>query len=104
MSEVEDTRAALSSVKRSSVIGGLMGRVSVGQKVMMIVGMCIAFLIVVGAIGIMSMAKIGNEIAQIAETDLPVSNAISTITSHQLEQAILLESAMRVGRRVGREP
>ncbi|NNE83373.1 MAG: hypothetical protein HKN28_05320 [Alphaproteobacteria bacterium] len=77
--------------------GGFLGRISVGQKVMLIVGMCIAFLVVVGAIGVMSMAKIGNEIAQIAETDLPVTNAVSTITTHQLEQAILLESAMRVG-------
>lgn len=97
MTEIGVTRAALSSSSHSKGIGGVMGRISVGQKVMLIVAMCIAFLLVVGAIGILSMAKIGNEIAQIAEADLPVANSIGTITSHQLEQAILLESAMRVG-------
>ncbi|MCZ6509067.1 MAG: methyl-accepting chemotaxis protein [Alphaproteobacteria bacterium] len=80
-----------------AVSGGFFRRISVGQKIMAIVAMCIAFLVIVGAVGIVSMAKIGDEITQIAEADLPVVNAVSTITSHQLEQAILLESAMRVG-------
>ena len=79
------------------VTGGFLGRMSVGQKIMAIVAVCITFLAIVGLVGVVSMAKIGEEIAQIAEADLPVSNAISTITSHQLEQAILFESAMRVG-------
>ncbi|MFT5180328.1 MAG: methyl-accepting chemotaxis protein [Alphaproteobacteria bacterium] len=97
MTEIDVTRTELSSSDRTKGTGGILGRISVGQKIMLIVAMCIGFLIVVGAIGIMSMAKIGNEIAQIAEADLPVANAVGIITSHQLEQAILLESAMRVG-------
>ncbi|NKB49764.1 MAG: HAMP domain-containing protein [Alphaproteobacteria bacterium] len=88
-------------VLSKSAGGGFLGRISVGQKVMMIVGMCIALLVVVGAVGVLSMAKIGGEIAEIAESDLPVANAVTTITVHQLEQAILLESAMRVGGATG---
>ena len=97
MSDITVTGTAPSSSGRAKSMGGILGRISVGQKIMLIVAMCIAFLAVVGAIGILSMAKIGDEIAQIAEADMPVSNAVSTITSHQLEQAILFESAMRVG-------
>jgi methyl-accepting chemotaxis protein len=78
-----------------------LGRISVGQKIMSIVGMCIAFLAIVGAVGVINMAKIGDEIAQIAEADLPVANAIGTITTHQLEQAILLEQGLRAGGAVG---
>jgi methyl-accepting chemotaxis protein len=62
-----------------------------------IVGLCLILLIVVGAVAIVSMAKIGAEIAAIAEDDLPVFNAISEITSGQLEQAILLEQGLRLG-------
>ncbi|MCZ6838558.1 MAG: methyl-accepting chemotaxis protein [Alphaproteobacteria bacterium] len=80
-----------------AVSGGFFRRISVGQKIMAIVAMCISFLVIVGAVGIVSMAKIGDEITQIAEADLPVVNAVSTITTHQLEQAILFETALRLG-------
>jgi len=51
--------------KRALPAAGFLGRISVGQKIIAIVAMCIAFLVVVGAVGILSMAKIGNKIGNI---------------------------------------
>ncbi len=98
MSEISETGPVPQAENSPSAGGvGLLGRLSVGQKIMSIIVMCLAFLVAVGAVGIVNMAKIGSEIAKIAEADLPVSNAIGAITAGQLEQAILLEQGLRVG-------
>ncbi len=92
-----DVTSKLSGSSGSKGLTSMLGKISVGQKIMAIVSLCIGFLIIVGAVGVLSMAKIGKEIVAIAETDLPVANAVNLITVHQLEQAVLFESAMRVG-------
>ena len=48
-----------------------------------------------------SMKKIGEEIAELAEEIIPVTSAIVTIETHQLEQAIILERAFRFGEEQG---
>lgn len=95
--ETATPRSKLSALSSGSGAGGLLGRLSVGLKIMMIVGICIGFLIAVGGVGVFSMKKIGAEITQIAESDLPVANAITSITDKQLNQAILLATALRLG-------
>lgn len=42
-----------------------------------------------------SMTQIGNELTSIAETDIPLTENISKITEHQLEQAIHFERSVR---------
>jgi methyl-accepting chemotaxis protein len=74
----------------------LMGRLSIGQKIMAVVGFTILSVIAVGAVSVMNMAKIGQEIEQIAETDLPIVNTLGNITVHQLEQAVLFERGLRL--------
>ena len=71
--------------------------VTVGQKIVSIVGLCIALLIVVAITGIVQMQKVGNEITEIAEQDLPLIEAVSAITVHQLEQAVNFERILRYG-------
>tara|TARA_R110002110_G_scaffold415852_1_gene658140 strand:+ start:45494 stop:47233 length:1740 start_codon:yes stop_codon:yes gene_type:complete len=73
-----------------------MGRLSIGQKIMAVVGLSVLSVIAVGAVSAVSMAKIGQEIEQIAETDLPIVNRLGNITVHQLDQAILFERGMRL--------
>jgi len=70
---------------------------SIGAKVMAIVGACLAGLVVVAVIGLWQLNHIGQLVEGVAERDIPLTNAVSQITTHQLEQSISLERAMRAG-------
>jgi methyl-accepting chemotaxis protein len=52
---------------------------------------------VVGLVGYTQMSKIGVELVDIAERDIPLTNQLVQITEHQLQQAILFERAMFEG-------
>lgn len=47
-----------------------------------------------GLASLLQMNKIGKELADIAEEDIPLTKQLTSITEHQLEQAILFERAM----------
>ena len=49
---------------------------------------------IMGGTSYIQMNKIGLELVDIAEKDIPLANRISLITEHQLEQAILFERAL----------
>ena len=51
-----------------------------------------------------TMAQIGSEIEGIAEEDMPLTAAITTITLHQLEQAVLFERGLAVGEELASDP
>jgi methyl-accepting chemotaxis protein len=54
-------------------------------------------ILAVGFIGYSQMKKIGNEIIDIAEIDIPLNNIMTQITEHQLIQVIELERAVLNG-------
>ena len=70
---------------------------SVSTKILGLVGFVSAATIIVAAIGIFQMGNIGKELESIAENDIPLTEAVSKVTTHQLEQAILLERMLRLG-------
>ena len=70
---------------------------SVGQKLLAIVGVSIFFLLLVASVAIYQIDRIGGEIADIAEQDIPLTAVLSSITVHQLDQALHLERAIRFG-------
>ena len=70
---------------------------NVGTKVLALVGFCLLALVSLSGLAIFQMAKIGKEIAMVAEVDIPLTNAITNITVHQLEQTIHYERAIRFG-------
>lgn len=76
---------------------------SVKQKVwlLMIVGIIAAALTSAG--GIYSMARIGQDLEEIAEEDIPLTNAVSLITIDQLEQSVLFERAVRFAQLINRQ-
>lgn len=76
----------------------------VGTKVMSVVGLCLAVLAVVAATSVWQMQKIGDEIEGIAERDIPLTQAVTNITVHQLEQAINFERAIRFGEEMATQP
>jgi len=69
--------------------------VGVGTKVLGVVGFCLVLLVAVAGFSIWQMSQIGHEIEGIAERDLPLTGALTKVTTHQLEQAIYLERALR---------
>ncbi|MEM5582789.1 methyl-accepting chemotaxis protein [Roseibium sp. AS2] len=70
---------------------------SIGVKIMAVVGTCLLGLVVVAVIGLFQLNKIGVLIDGIANKDIPLTNAVSQITIHQLEQSINLERAFKAG-------
>ena len=82
-------------MKLASLKIGRLGT-SVTHKLMGIVAMSVAFTIVVASIAIYQFARIGTEIESISHNDLPLTQLVSLVTEHQLEQAILMERILRM--------
>ena len=61
----------------------------------------VILLTVVCAYSLVSMKKIGLELVEIAEEQIPVMNAVANIEVHQLEQGIALGRAFRFGEEEG---
>jgi len=70
---------------------------SVAQKLLGIVSLCIAMMVLVASVAIYQINRIGKELESIAEQDIPLTEIVSQITVHQLDQAINLERAVRFG-------
>jgi len=51
-------------------------------------------MVIIGGIAISQMSKIGVELVDIAEKNIPLSSSISQLTEYQLEQSILIERAL----------
>jgi methyl-accepting chemotaxis protein len=77
---------------------------SVGAKIAMVVGFCFAMMFSISGTGIWTMQKIGLEVVSIAERDIPLTEIVSKITVHQLEQAINFERAVRYGEEMAHVP
>ena len=73
------------------------GSMKIGSKIFLLVGFCLALGVLASGISIWQMNKIGVEIEAIAERDIPLTDALTQITIHQLQQAINFERAFRAG-------
>jgi len=62
----------------------------VSSRIFALAAMLMVLLASVAGTGIWKMHKIGAEITEIAERDLPLTEIVTKVTVHQLEQAILL--------------
>lgn len=62
-------------------------------KMFSLVTILLSLIIIISAEGIIAMQQIGTELVEIAEEDIPLTEAITKITVHQLEQSIMLERA-----------
>ena len=69
---------------------------SVMHKLLGIVGICLLSTGIVAVIGVWQMGRIGDEIEGIAERDIPLTELVNHVTVTQLEQAVVLERAMRL--------
>ncbi|WP_269580867.1 methyl-accepting chemotaxis protein [Roseibium sp. Sym1] len=69
---------------------------SVAGKILALVAFLSLGLVIVALVAVFQMNAIGKELANIAEKDIPLTEAISHVTNHQLEQAALVERIMRL--------
>lgn len=69
----------------------------IGARIFTLLGLQILVVFVVAGLAIFTMQKIGQELTDIANEDIPLTQMLQKITVHQLEQAILTEQAIAVG-------
>jgi methyl-accepting chemotaxis protein len=68
-----------------------------GTKIIGLAAVLLVMMGIVAGIGIVKMNVIGHEIESIAENDIPLVEILTQIETHQLEQAIWFERALRYG-------
>lgn len=69
---------------------------SVGKKILSIIGLCLFLLVAVAAMSVWQLQKLNQEFKSITNFNIPLSSALSQLSSHQLEQAIYIERALRL--------
>ncbi|PCI54045.1 MAG: hypothetical protein COB36_11100 [Alphaproteobacteria bacterium] len=67
----------------------------IGHRIYLLTGIMLMFIAIIGGTGIYKMSVIGHEMEEIAHRDIPLTEILSKITVHQLEQAVLLEQGLR---------
>lgn len=71
---------------------------------MSVVGSLLLMMAISSGFGIMKINHVGQELKEIAEQDIPLTEAITEITINQLEQAIWFERALRFGELLVNDP
>ena len=74
----------------------LLEKVSFGTRMVAMLGVNLVLFMATAALGIYYLSAIETEMREISEHDFPITQAISTVTAHQLEQTILFERVMRL--------
>jgi len=72
------------------------------KMIVLNVGLILTFLFCM-VFALMQMSKIGEELEEIAEVDIPLTEVVTKITIYQLEQAVSFERAMRFGEVMGND-
>jgi methyl-accepting chemotaxis protein len=66
----------------------------IAQKIYIMGFVLLVFQLITATTSYTKMSKIGAELVEIAEADIPLSKAVTAITEHQLQQTILFERTM----------
>ena len=75
----------------------LLNKWSIKFKIIGNSAVLIVLLVITSLFAVSSMVQIGNELEAIVNEDIPLTEVLSTTTVHQLEQAIHIERALRLG-------
>ena len=68
----------------------------IGGRIQTLLAILTLQMLILAAVAIFTMQKIGTELVDIAEQDIPLTEILQKITVHQLEQAIYVERAVAV--------
>ncbi|NOI27672.1 methyl-accepting chemotaxis protein [Vibrio coralliilyticus] len=72
----------------------MLSRLTIAQKVYLLGLSQLLAMMIMGGFALYQMNKIGNELIDIAEEDIPLTKMLTVVTEHQLEQAVLFERAL----------
>lgn len=72
----------------------MLKNITIKYKIYLLGFVQLALMVLIGSIAIIQMAKIGAELVDIAEEDIPLANKVTKITELQLDQSILFERAL----------
>ncbi len=72
----------------------MLANLKISQKIYLLGFIQLGLMLLIGLFALVQMNKIGDELIDIAEDDIPLSNMLTKVTEHQLEQAILLERSL----------
>ena len=72
-----------------------LNRMKVGSRLALIVGVLLVLMVIVGVFSIIKMKQVGEELKNIADNDIPLSEVVSEISNHQMEMAVLFERGLR---------
>ncbi len=78
-------------------MNNFLNKLTIKAKLIILVTINMLLFIVASGYSLQQMSNIGNEIAGIAERDLPLISVVSGITIHQIEMEVLFERAGRYG-------
>ncbi|WP_177419908.1 methyl-accepting chemotaxis protein [endosymbiont of Lamellibrachia barhami] len=78
-------------------MNNLLNNLTIKTKIIGNASILLALLLASSGYALYAMSQVGNELDAIAEQDIPMTENITAITEHQLEQAIHFERAMRFG-------
>lgn len=84
--------------------GEILRKINMRRQVILTVSLLIILLIVISIFSVIKVNIIGNELKDITEQDLPLTDVITEITVNQLEQATLFERVVKNGEMVERVP
>ncbi len=79
-----------------SILNTWLAHFTISTKIVALVALLLVSLAATGAVGGLAMKRIGDEIVEIAEYDLPLTERVQQTALHQLEQAVLFERALRL--------
>lgn len=82
----------------------MLSKLKIGAKVYVLVATLLLLAGTIYGFAIFQMLQIGSEIKEIAEEDIPLTEAVATITIHQLEQAVLFERGLAIGQELASDP
>lgn len=80
------------------MLSNFLSKFTIKSKMLSLFIFGLAVTVTIASIAIVSLMKIGGEIKNVAEQDIPLTAIVTNITVHQLEQAINLERASRYAR------
>lgn len=75
----------------------MLSKIKISQKVYILGVIQLLLICLVGGVGYSQMSKIGLELIDIAEEDIPLTGMLTRLTEHQLQEAVMFERALRKG-------
>ena len=72
----------------------MLSKLKIAHKLYVVGIVQLLIIAVIGFVSVTQMSKIGAELVDIAEKDIPLTNKLTLLTEHQLEGAILFEQAL----------